>query len=278
MPSAARRLAVTLAGFGALTLAALPARRRSSAARTIQLVARSSIGRSRSPTTSTRRSSSSRGCRACWRRRSSARARARRRRLPGAAAQPAGVAGHARRLGRRRARRDAGDHVPRRLLVARHLRRCRSPASPARSARSASSTRCRRRGGAARRRSCCCWPASTLHALLLGARSCSCSTSPTSPRRSGRVRWLMGSLDVGSYAPIVAALVPMALAFVGFATLPRVLDLISLGAEAAAARGVDVRARRARRARQRVAGDRRGGVARRAGRASSASSCRTSSG
>jgi len=54
------------------------------------------------------------------------------------------------------------------------------------------------------------------------------------------VRWLMGSLDVAGYAPIGAALVPMALAAVGFATLPRVLDLLSLGSDAAAARGVDV--------------------------------------
>src|SRR5258706_4265645 len=54
------------------------------------------------------------------------------------------------------------------------------------------------------------------------------------------VRWLMGSLDVGSYPPIVAALVPLAIAAVGYATLPRTLDLMSLGPEAAAARGVDV--------------------------------------
>ena len=54
------------------------------------------------------------------------------------------------------------------------------------------------------------------------------------------VQWLMGSLDVGSYAPIVASLVPLAIAFAGFATLPRVLDLISIGMEAAETRGVDV--------------------------------------
>jgi iron complex transport system permease protein len=53
------------------------------------------------------------------------------------------------------------------------------------------------------------------------------------------VRWLMGSLDVGSYAPLGAALVPMMVAFAGFATLPRVLDLVSIGAESAAARGVN---------------------------------------
>ena len=54
------------------------------------------------------------------------------------------------------------------------------------------------------------------------------------------VRWLMGSLDVGGYAPIAAALVPLALGTFGYATLPRALDLMSLGPEAAAARGVDV--------------------------------------
>src|SRR5712691_5547758 len=54
------------------------------------------------------------------------------------------------------------------------------------------------------------------------------------------VRWLMGSLDVASYAPIVAALGPLLVAWAGFATLPRVLDLISVGSESAAARGVNV--------------------------------------
>ena len=53
-------------------------------------------------------------------------------------------------------------------------------------------------------------------------------------------RWLLGSLDVGGYTPIVAALVPMTVACAGFATLPRVLDLISMGTAAAEARGVDV--------------------------------------
>jgi iron complex transport system permease protein len=54
------------------------------------------------------------------------------------------------------------------------------------------------------------------------------------------VRWLMGSLDVASYSPILAALVPMAVAWAGFATLPRMLDLISIGSESAAARGVNI--------------------------------------
>ncbi|HEV8236909.1 MAG TPA: iron ABC transporter permease, partial [Gemmatimonadaceae bacterium] len=54
------------------------------------------------------------------------------------------------------------------------------------------------------------------------------------------VRWLMGSLDVASYPPLAAALIPMSVSWIGFATLPRVLDLISVGHESAAARGVDV--------------------------------------
>src|SRR5205807_6188213 len=51
---------------------------------------------------------------------------------------------------------------------------------------------------------------------------------------------LMGSLDVAGYAPLAVALVPISAAALGFATLPRVLDLMSLGADAAATRGVDV--------------------------------------
>jgi iron complex transport system permease protein len=54
------------------------------------------------------------------------------------------------------------------------------------------------------------------------------------------VRWLMGSLDVGAYAPLAGALVPMTAAFAVMATLPRMLDLVSVGSDAAAARGVDV--------------------------------------
>jgi len=54
------------------------------------------------------------------------------------------------------------------------------------------------------------------------------------------VRWLMGALDVGSYTPLLAALPLMAIAFIMMAALPRPLDLISLGADAAAARGVNV--------------------------------------
>jgi iron complex transport system permease protein len=54
------------------------------------------------------------------------------------------------------------------------------------------------------------------------------------------VRWLMGTLDVGSYTPILAALPIVLISFAMLATLPRALDLISLGADAAAARGVNV--------------------------------------
>jgi iron complex transport system permease protein len=54
------------------------------------------------------------------------------------------------------------------------------------------------------------------------------------------VRWLMGALDVGSFTPIMAALPLTLVALLMIATLPRPLDLISLGADAAAARGVDV--------------------------------------
>lgn len=53
-------------------------------------------------------------------------------------------------------------------------------------------------------------------------------------------RWLMGSLDVVSYGPILAASVPLLAAVCGIVTLPRALDLLSVGTEAAAARGVDV--------------------------------------
>jgi len=55
------------------------------------------------------------------------------------------------------------------------------------------------------------------------------------------MRWMMGSLDVGSYTDVTVALVPMTLALVAIGTLPRVLDLVSIGAAAAESRGVDVR-------------------------------------
>lgn len=54
------------------------------------------------------------------------------------------------------------------------------------------------------------------------------------------VRWLMGDLDVAGYGPILAALPFVAIAFGMFAVLPRALNLLTMGEDAAAARGVDV--------------------------------------
>jgi iron complex transport system permease protein len=54
------------------------------------------------------------------------------------------------------------------------------------------------------------------------------------------VRWLMGDLDVASYAPILAALPLAVFAFCAFGWLPRSLNLLTLGPEAAASRGVNV--------------------------------------
>jgi len=53
-------------------------------------------------------------------------------------------------------------------------------------------------------------------------------------------RWLMGNLDVGGFGPILATLPLMIPALVIFAMLPSSLNVLSLGADAAAARGVDV--------------------------------------
>jgi iron complex transport system permease protein len=54
------------------------------------------------------------------------------------------------------------------------------------------------------------------------------------------IRWMMGGLDVAGYRPIVAALPFLVPAFVVFAAMPRTLNLLSVGTEAAAAKGVDV--------------------------------------
>ena len=54
------------------------------------------------------------------------------------------------------------------------------------------------------------------------------------------VRWLMGDLDVGSFTPILGALPLLLAAFAMFAMLPSSLNLLSVGAEQAATRGVDV--------------------------------------
>jgi len=54
------------------------------------------------------------------------------------------------------------------------------------------------------------------------------------------IRWMMGGLDVASYFPIVAALPFVVVAFVAFAFLTRTLNLLSVGTESAAAKGVDI--------------------------------------
>lgn len=54
------------------------------------------------------------------------------------------------------------------------------------------------------------------------------------------VRWLIGDLDVGAFAPILASLPLVLIAFAIFFSLPGALNLLSLGPDAAAARGVDV--------------------------------------
>ena len=54
-------------------------------------------------------------------------------------------------------------------------------------------------------------------------------------------RWLMGDLDVGGFAPLLGALPLVVAAFAIFALLPSSLNLLSLGPDAAASRGVDVR-------------------------------------
>jgi iron complex transport system permease protein len=54
------------------------------------------------------------------------------------------------------------------------------------------------------------------------------------------IRWLMGDLDIGSYGPILAALPFIVAAFAVFAILPRALNLLTMGEDVAASRGVDV--------------------------------------
>lgn len=53
-------------------------------------------------------------------------------------------------------------------------------------------------------------------------------------------RWLLGNLDVSSYGPLLAALPLIGASFVLFAMLPRPLNLLTLGEDVAAARGVDI--------------------------------------
>ena len=54
------------------------------------------------------------------------------------------------------------------------------------------------------------------------------------------IRWMMGGLDVASYVPIVAALPLIVISFGAFAMMTRTLNLLSVGTEAAASRGVDI--------------------------------------
>ena len=54
------------------------------------------------------------------------------------------------------------------------------------------------------------------------------------------VRWLMGDLDIGGYGPVLASVPLVATAFLVFAMLPRALNLLTMGVDVAASRGVDV--------------------------------------
>jgi iron complex transport system permease protein len=54
------------------------------------------------------------------------------------------------------------------------------------------------------------------------------------------IRWMMGGLDVAGYVPIVAALPFIIIAFAVFLMMMRTLNVLSAGAEAAAARGVEI--------------------------------------
>ena len=54
------------------------------------------------------------------------------------------------------------------------------------------------------------------------------------------LRWMMGDLDVGSFGPILGALPLVVIAFMIFAALPSSLNLLSVGSDTAATRGVDV--------------------------------------
>lgn len=54
------------------------------------------------------------------------------------------------------------------------------------------------------------------------------------------LRWMMGDLDIGSFAPILGVMPLIGGAFVIFAMLPSSLNLLSVGSDIAATRGVDV--------------------------------------
>jgi iron complex transport system permease protein len=54
------------------------------------------------------------------------------------------------------------------------------------------------------------------------------------------IRWMMGGLDVASYVPIIAALPFIVVSCGAFAMMTRTLNLLSVGTEAAASRGVEI--------------------------------------
>jgi iron complex transport system permease protein len=54
------------------------------------------------------------------------------------------------------------------------------------------------------------------------------------------LRWMMGDLDVGGFGPILGAFPLVVIAFLIFAALPSSLNLLSVGSDTAATRGVDV--------------------------------------
>lgn len=54
------------------------------------------------------------------------------------------------------------------------------------------------------------------------------------------IRWMMGGLDVASYVPVIASLPFIVISFGAFAMMTRTLNLLSVGTEAAAARGVNI--------------------------------------
>ncbi len=54
------------------------------------------------------------------------------------------------------------------------------------------------------------------------------------------IRWLIGDLDVGTFAPVLGALPLVVVAFVMFSLLPSSLNLLSVGGDLAATRGVNV--------------------------------------
>ena len=258
------RLAITLAGFGALTVADLSCWRRSSAARTSAWRARS-IDRFRSPTTSTRRSSSSPGCRACS---SGA--------LVGAALATAGVVFQALlrnplatpfTLGV-----SAGASLGAMLVIIFGVTFSAGPFSAVPLASFA---------GAAVATGIVYWLAtpyrramSTAVLLLAGVTLNSFFSAlimfvqyvADFAQAYRAARWLMGDLDVGSFEPVVAAVPLVVVAFAIFAVLPSSLNVLSLGPGCRRHARRRCRPRAAAGVLQRLSRHQRGGLARRADR------------